>query len=270
MKNKCISVRKFEQNCINEDAVLAKEKRIAISDGAGGGGLFAERWSQYLLAHLPDIPIENVEKFDIWIEQIWEPFYNECETDAKQLGGLLLDKFYNEGSFATIVAVWKTSENECQWMSFGDSVAFHYNYITHKLQHSFTSLADFNKPPYLINCKDEPLKDGFKSGVFNIGKQSVVFVASDALAHYILMMYEIAHYEEFAQELNIAESYCTKNSNYIRAAKNIHSIHFERDILGKLLNCVGHSTNFHRHLNALIRKGLIAHDDYSLAVLENT
>ena len=61
MKSKCISISKFEQNCINEDAVLAKEKRIAISDGAGGGGLFAERWSQYLLAHLPDIPIENVE-----------------------------------------------------------------------------------------------------------------------------------------------------------------------------------------------------------------
>ena len=154
-----------------------------------------------------------MEKFNTWIEQIWEPFYNECETDAKQLGGLLLDKFYDEGSFATIVAVWKTSENECQWMSFGDSVAFHYNYITHKLQHSFTSLSDFNKPPYLIYCKDELLKDGIKSGVFNIGKQSVVFVASDALAHYIMMMYEIAHCEEFAQELNIAESYYTKNSN---------------------------------------------------------
>ena len=84
MKSKCISISKFEQNCINEDAVLAKEKRIAISDGAGGGGLFAERWSQYLLAHLPDIPIENVEKFNTWIEQIWEPFYNECETDAKR------------------------------------------------------------------------------------------------------------------------------------------------------------------------------------------
>ena len=35
MKSKCISIRKFEQSCINEDAVLAKEKRIAISDGAG-------------------------------------------------------------------------------------------------------------------------------------------------------------------------------------------------------------------------------------------
>ena len=125
--------------------------------------------------------------------------------------------------------------------------------------------------PDRMTSSIQSFEDGYPAfGLFDGITLGSVFVASDALAHYILMMYEIAHYEEFAQELNIAESYCTKNSNYIRAAKNIHSIHFERDILGKLLNCVGHSTNFHRHLNALIRKGLIAHDDYSLAVLENT
>ena len=127
MKKFATSIGKPEQGCINEDAVLAQENIIAVSDGAGGGGLFAERWSAYLLNHLPATPISNADDLDAWIGDIWEPYYNQCETDARKLGGLSLDKFYDEGSFATLVAVWRLSDTECQWMSYGDSVAFHYN-----------------------------------------------------------------------------------------------------------------------------------------------
>ena len=124
MKTSCVSIGKFEPGCINEDAALVRNNVIAVSDGAGGGGLFAERWSRYLLDHLPDTPFCSAEELDSWIEQIWEPFYNQCEADAKQMGGMSLEKFYDEGSFATLVAVWRTTETTCRWMSFGDSVAF--------------------------------------------------------------------------------------------------------------------------------------------------
>lgn len=100
MKTKGTSIGKFEQGSINEDAVLARDNVIAVSDGAGGGGLFAERWSKYLLDHLPGTPIDTAEALDKWIGSIWEPFYNECEEAAKQLGGMSLEKFYDEGSFA--------------------------------------------------------------------------------------------------------------------------------------------------------------------------
>ena len=151
---RAISLAKFEEGIVNEDAAIATESVIAVSDGAGGGGLFAERWSQYLVDHLPDKPIKNYKAFDKWIDGIWEPFYNDCEEEAKKIGGLLLNKFYDEGSFATLVAVWKVSETECRWISYGDSVAFCYNKKTGELQHSFTRLSDFNNPPYLINSKD--------------------------------------------------------------------------------------------------------------------
>lgn len=39
----CISIGKFEENTINEDAAIAADCVIAVSDGAGGGGLFAEK-----------------------------------------------------------------------------------------------------------------------------------------------------------------------------------------------------------------------------------
>ena len=50
------------------------------------------------------------EELDSWIEQIWEPFYNDCEESAKLEGGMLLDKFYDEGAFATLAAIWKQEE----------------------------------------------------------------------------------------------------------------------------------------------------------------
>lgn len=267
MKTKGTSIGKFEQGSINEDAVLARDNVIAVSDGAGGGGLFAERWSKYLLDHLPGTSIDTAEALDEWIGSIWEPFYNECEEAAKQLGGMSLEKFYNEGSFATLVAAWKTTADTCQWMSFGDSVVFHYNFATKKLDHSFSRLGDFDTPPYLVNCKDELNKDGFYSGTFHIDDNSFVFAASDALSHYIMMMYEVSLKDEFAEEIDEAINHHSKNENYIRMALSMKTFDFEKDVVDKLSKCVGHNRNFSRHLQKMEKLGLIAHDDYSFALM---
>lgn len=269
MKTSCVSIGKSEQGCINEDTAVARDNMIAVSDGAGGGGLFAERWSRYLLDHLPDNPIQSAEELDGWLEKIWEPFYNQCEADAKLMGGMSLEKFYDEGSFATLVAVWKTDETTYRWMSFGDSVAFCYDFSTHTLRHTFGALGDFDNPPYLINCKDEINKKGFKSGEWQEPENTFVFAASDALAHYILMMYEICHKDIFANELKDAEEHHSKNENYIRMAQSLNIFNFEKVVLRKLINCSNHTANFKRHLQSLVRKGLLAVDDYSLAVYKS-
>ena len=268
MKSKSKSIGKPEEGCVNEDAAIARDNMIAVSDGAGGGGLFAERWSRYLIDNLPESPIMSANQLDSWIERIWEPFYNNCEEKAKLMGGLSLDKFYDEGSFATLVAVWKSSKTKCEWMSYGDSVAFHYNFATRKLEHSFGSLSDFDNPPYLINCKDELNKDGFRSGTFETDSNSIVFVTSDALAHYIIMMYEVYSKEKFQEELLKAESNHSKNENYIKAAKALGNFDFEKDVIDKIYKCVGNEVNFRRHIMKLIKLGLLAFDDYSFAFLK--
>ncbi len=258
---RAFSIGKFEEGLFNEDAVLAREGLIAVSDGAGGGGLFADRWSEYLVNHLPNEPIADYQTFDKWIDGIWEPFYNDCEKKAQKEGGMLLNKFYDEGSFATLVAVWK----EGQWVSYGDSVAFCYDRTTGRLQHTFGRIADFNKPPYLVNCKDPTDENGFKSGTFETDEESIVFAASDALAHYILMMYEVAHRDEFADELQEAIDAQTKNSNFIRAAMRLKKLDFEE----MLMNLLGrkHKGHFKQHLKKFYREGLLGYDDYSLVIM---
>lgn len=260
---RAISIGKIGENLVNEDAAIANDRMIAVSDGAGGGGVFADLWSKYLVEHLPDKPISDYQAFDKWIDGIWEPFYNDCEEKAKAEGGMLLNKFYDEGSFATLVAVWRNG----QWISYGDSVAFCYDKKTKKLQHSFGRIVDFNNPPYLVNCKDPTDMKGFKCGHFEAGEDCVMFVASDALSHYILMMYEVSHQDEFREELQEAVDVQTKDSNFIKTAMGLKKINFEKDVLGKLLSCSKNIGNFRRHIEGLRKRGLIAHDDYSIAII---
>jgi len=259
---RALSIAKFEEDIINEDAAKATQKWIAVSDGAGGGGVFADMWSKYLVELLPDEPITNFETFDQWIDGIWEPFYNDCEVQAKEEGGMLLNKFYDEGSFATLVAVW----NNGQWIGYGDSVAFCYNRKTGKLVHSFTKLVDFNNPPYLINCKDPLNPDGFRCGKFEIDNDCMVFATSDTLAHYIIMMYELANHAQYAEELQEAIDAQTKNSNFIKSAMRKRKMDFAKDVIQKLDNCK-YLRTLKAHLESLNRWGFIGHDDYSIAIL---
>ena len=231
---RAISLAKFEEDTTNEDAAIATESVIAVSDGAGGGGVFAERWSQYLVNHLPDNPIKDYKAFDKWIDGIWEPFYNDCEEEAKKIGGLFLNKFYDEGSFATLVAVWKNGS----WISYGDSVAFCYNRKTKNLQHSFTRLVDFNNPPYLINCKDPLDEKGFR----------------------------VAHQDWYDKEIVEAIDAQTKNSNFLKSAMRKRKINFEKDVIQKLENCK-YPKQLKLHIERLKRWGFIGHDDYSLVIM---
>ena len=259
---RAISLAKFEEGIVNEDAVIARKELIAVSDGAGGGGVFAERWSQYLVDHLPVKPIKNYKEFDKWIDGIWEPFYNNCEEEAKRIGGLFLNKFYDEGSFATLVAVWENGT----WISYGDSVGFCYNRKTGILQHSFSKLTDFNNPPYLINCKDPLDKKGFKAGQFKVDDDCMIFAASDTLAHYILMMYEVAHRDWYGEELVEAVDAQTKNSNFLKSAMRLRKMDFAKAVIQKLENCK-HPQQLKLHIESLKRWGFIGHDDYSLVIM---
>lgn len=266
MRTRCISIAKPELGSINEDAVITRPSCIAVADGAGGGGVFAERWSQYLLSQLPDTPMETFAQLDQWIDSIWEPYYNECEELAKSMGGgMLLSKFYEEGSFSTLAAIWQT--DRFHWATYGDSVAFCYHWKTQELQYSIRHLSDFTNAPYLISCKDPLDSKGFASGSFDCSEDGIYFVASDAIAHYILMMYMVSHPDRFKDELDTVLQSRTKNSTYVKTALSIVKPDFDA-ILSKLLTCIGHRHNLARHLDKLRRQSLLALDDYSIGVMQ--
>ena len=257
------SIAKINDTVANEDAFFSSPQCIAVSDGAGGCGLFADEWSRYLIDKLPkNHPITSFTELDEWVDGIWETFYDEHEQRAKCGDGIFLNKFYNEGSCATVAAAWMLPDNRCRWMAYGDSVVFHYNRNTDILEHSFTRLADFSNPPRLVSCKDPLEEEGFSSGVFALDASSVVFAASDALSHYIMMMYELSKRHDYREEL--AEEYQkpSGNSQLLKAAETV-GCDFEKDVVDGLLHASENEDSFRKHIKELHEMSLIDMDDFT-------
>ncbi len=264
---KSVSIAKLNDHAPNEDSVFCSSRCIAVSDGAGGCGLYADEWSRYLIEHLPkEAPLCSFAELDEWVDGIWEYFYNVHEERAKEGDGMLLNKFYNEGSCATIAAAWKTAADECRWATYGDSVVFHYSRRTGILEHSFTRLADFSNPPRLVSCKDPLEAEGFRCGTFRLDDTSEVFAASDALSHYVLMMYELSKSTEFESELMEEQMKQTRNSLLLQMAEK-ETFDFEKDVLRSLLRSADSEADFKELMESLYSRKVIDADDYTLALL---
>lgn len=255
-----------KDSILNEDSVLAEDNRIAVSDGAGGGGMFADKWSSYLLQHLPAHPIRSFNVLDEWIDRIWELFYNQHETIAKGLGSAELNKFYDEGSLATLAVLWVV-KSSVEWMSYGDSAVFCYDFESKELLTNMQNPLSFNDAPYLINVNAPLSEEGFNFGTFTRSDSKWFFCASDALAHYIFVSYMVANLAGYQGTIQTMVNAKTKNSNYVRAIKSEPRIDFEKEVLIKIFNSAKNKANFAKHLQKLQRNGKLAYDDYSIAFL---
>ena len=80
-------------------------------------------------------------------------------------------------------------------------------------------------------------------------------------------MYEASNIIFYNDDIQKELSAHTKNSNFTKVALGIKRIDFEKDVIYKLYGAARNGHNFRQHLNSLYKKGLLAHDDYSLSVL---
>lgn len=263
-KTNSFSFSKNEDAIINEDSAKNADSFIAISDGAGGGGVFADRWSNLLVEKLTETPLCTPSQLNEWIDSFVNVFYDECERLAQTKGGLFLDKFYEEGSYATLSAIWKVSENSCFWMMYGDSTAFCYNYKTKGLQCSQHSLANFDEPPYLLCTINQIQEKGFNTGTFACDENSILFVASDAVSHMLLMLYAVEHSDEnvYAAMLRESLGMRTKTANFVRVAMD-KKFSFE-EVLDYLCSNVTLEQK-QEFLYTKEMEGVLGHDDYSFA-----
>lgn len=267
-QNLMATVAKFGEQSPNEDSAYVDERCLVLSDGAGGCGLYADKWSKYLVEQLDkEKPIQSYQQLDEWIDKIWEPFYNQYEAMAKESDAMLLNKFYNEGSCATIVAAWLENHQRCHWIAYGDSVLFHYQKESGKLWHSFSKLADFATPPHLINCKDPLIEDAFKHGEFEIREDSILFAASDSLSFFILMMYQVSKWEKFQDELEALIDGHGSDGQIVEMAKNMQ-MDFMEDVLQPLIRSAHSNKKFAHLIRIWYDLGLMELDDYTIAFLK--
>lgn len=247
----------------NEDAVLAKPNIIAVSDGAGGCGIFADRWSEYLLSKLTEKPFATFTEFSQWTDQIWQEFYNDIERGLSQYSPIVQNKFNNEGSYATLAAVWHNTQNSTiDWCCYGDSAIFVYRPSTGKMVFmSCIEIETYNRNPHLINWKDIPSEKHFREGKVAIETTDMVFCASDALSCMLTMSYYASQDREQLLKCSNSDTRLAHHAREILEWSTTHK--FYEDMLKPLIAACDNA-QFAEKLHAFHKIGILGNDDYSL------
>jgi hypothetical protein len=261
--------KRDNQGIIPNEDHFRLENPIAVSDGAGGAGLFTGEWAEYLCDHLPDDSISTFEEFSGWINSIWEPFCNKYQKVAEERG--IGAKFLSEGSWATLVAVWLPDfiNQNLRWLAYGDSAIFVFDLEAKSLD--FCSVKDINlytESPYLINWKEDPTPLGFSNGEFILKKNQIVLLASDAISQYILLRYLLHQNSESAklQLVQLEESGSRLSVQMAKMRTASHSADFFSVTLQELIESLCSFESFQSLTDKLKQQGLLAFDDYTLLI----
>ncbi len=168
----------------NEDACWhPSPQQAALSDGAGGTGIACHHWAAALVQNLPQEPIRHLEDLVSWLRPLAISFFEQQEKDLSlhQIG-----KLYQEGSSATLAAVWKVN-TRWHFFGYGDSHWFVFS-PQHQLLLSapYHSAEQFLGSTYLLNPITQPSPEAICTESWEAEVGNVYFLASDEIAKHIL------------------------------------------------------------------------------------
>ncbi len=261
----------------SEDRILVKQDPpgylIGLADGAGGEGIFAGQWAQWLLKHLPSEPIPDFAAFQGWMKGLWRPFYEQYQPMAARLSAQHLEQFHGEGSASTLVAAWLKASGHLDYIAYGDSVILSYDLAEDRLSVNADEIATYIDPPFLLNWLHDSTQKGFRQGQIKLQANRHLLVASDAIGHYLLARYlSMKRNDERIETL--WQKYYRKNIRFsnLLASMAVASRYFSnfRQVIEELLRTVKeHDSNkFVQYTQQLRDNGFLYLDDYSLIYVE--
>jgi serine/threonine protein phosphatase PrpC len=273
----------------NEDRFLlmATESRqllVAVSDGAGGQGLYCGDWAERLLNELPHDPLPTADAVNEWLGAFWKDFQTEFKERARP-DPFLHRKLINEGSNATLTAAWVRSDGEGTKLSAvlsGDSPIFICNFSGHppalRLLHPINANA-FLRDPYLINWREavDPDKLQILTDI-PIAYDDTIILASDGIGQYLLLrsLYGISsaeHTELTSKLFHEVEQIRENQSSKFASMANAHSrcLDFSfADEIHVVRNGFNNVREFAEFIGDRLEKGLLPNDDATLAVIDVT
>jgi len=227
---------------------------VGLADGAGGTGVFAKEWGEFLISNLPKSPIKSIKDVDNFIDKHWNYFYDDHSEISDTF---LKSKFEIEGSSATMFAIWFTNK-ELNLFSYGDAIAFKWNYKNKDFQ-VFSSLKDINElnsNPYLINWKTESHDEsGLYTDSITLQKDEVLLIASDAFAAHIWSSYLSLHSSGV-------------HSNKIATLIQNFSINNFDHFIDELNNIIDNQDLFEKYCKNQVEADTLWNDDCSLLIIQ--
>ena len=256
-----------------EDVICLFPRRAALSDGAGGTGVYAHLWAQQLAHTLPEHPFTDNEALWQYVQRQEAPFLQKVEPLAATHAPTNY-KLWIEGSSATLAALWwrpLSGRMVAEWVSYGDSAVMIYEPRLRRLhlQPYLRPPDQFLRNPHLLNwngtglppsafCRSEkPLPlDG-----------KIVWLASDALAQHLYWLYlSTTHWGE-ARLSSLLPRY--PEAAPLVAALLTYSKHHRFDQhLAQLKIALQSPETFQRFCHQLHQQELLRRDDYALVWVE--
>ncbi len=266
----------------NEDRFRLQRSRTgllaAVSDGAGGSGLFCGPWAETLVARLPSLPIAGIDGLNRWMDGFCLAFRSDhLQKTLSQ--PVKHGKFVREGSFATLAACWLSFQRgkaAMRWLGYGDSQILVFDRTGAKpvLAAAYPpTLAVLERSPALLNWKDLPDKSRLRTGALLLPPRATIAVASDGMGQFLLFSY-LAGHAPGLRDSRMAKEFARLSGNDSRLGEAIraHRRH-PRTPFAKVLEqaraALKSDAAFCAYVQARHRDGLLANDDATLLLIDH-
>ena len=256
----------------NEDAFAYVEDhffdKIAVSDGAGGAGIYCKAWANHLVQNQRNKPFDSKINAEEWFLSISESFYKENIEAINKMDPFILEKFIKEGSYATLFfAWWNKEKNVLHYVGIGDTTLFVFRKDKIKYKpilitpiNEQNSLDDF---PKLLNW-NKGLNYDLSMLEIELKSDDVLIICTDSISRWII--YHLMVIETFETQKILGESIVKSiDSNKLQNIKLSNSFKNLSDMLLKIENTVNKSETFFKNeLEKSINGNVLEKDDFTI------
>jgi hypothetical protein len=175
----------------NEDALEVQtgdnsKKLIAISDGAGGVGIYCKQWAEFIVTNAPEIPDSNLNSWFLAVSKEFYLKYSDIDFGDIEIK----EKFISGGSYATLLFLWIDYDKKLlHYVGVGDSSLFILRkekdgtYLP-SLIYPINENEFIDQNPTLLNWKKAYEIDTIKT--FSLQKGDIILAGTDSISRWIL------------------------------------------------------------------------------------
>jgi hypothetical protein len=260
----------------NEDAIIISENSnfdlFAMSDGAGGAGIYCKEWANYIVKNQPEFPILSEEEANKWFQKTSKSFYEFIKPKVNYDNIFIGERFDSEGSYATLLYVWVSKTEKKYFISgIGDTTLFYFkktndNYSISLIEPISKQLS-LEDNPELLNWQ-KALEYPLLSKSVDFENGDTIIICTDSLSRRIIYQLLLINQSETEQCLNenINKTYRRDFLEHLKINQRICKMN---EFVNYLRNLIGMSTDlFRAELTKWVERNELEKDDYSFIIID--
>lgn len=260
----------------NEDALRINENSnyhlFAMSDGAGGAGIYCKEWAKYIVNNQPEFPILSNEEANKWFQKISKSFYEFIKPTVNYDNIFIGERFDSEGSYATLLYVWICKTEKKYFISgIGDTTLFHFikknEDYTIGLIEPINKQLSLNDNPELLNWQ-KALEYSLLSKSVDYKNGDTIIICTDSLSRRII--YQLLLINQFETEQCLNENINkTYRRDFLEHLKINQRIFKMNEFVNYLRNLIAMSPDsFREELRKWVERNELEKDDYSFIIID--